>query len=113
MMAGYTLRISPMIKYMFGVRRMEFPYLRKVQNDRMERILTKKVSLSLVRICITGSSRLARTAAIRVVYEGGFEGKHLNGPNDLWMDHKGGIYFTDPYYHRDYWEAGHKQDAGY
>ncbi|GAB3314206.1 SMP-30/gluconolactonase/LRE family protein [Larkinella ripae] len=34
----------------------------------------------------------------------GFEGKRLNGPNDLWIDPKGGIYFTDPYYQRDYWE---------
>jgi len=32
-----------------------------------------------------------------------FEGKKLNGPNDLWPDGKGGIYFTDPYYQRDYW----------
>jgi gluconolactonase len=32
-----------------------------------------------------------------------FEGKRLNGPNDLWIDPKGGIYFTDPYYQRDYW----------
>jgi gluconolactonase len=31
------------------------------------------------------------------------DGKKLNGPNDLWLDHKGGIYFTDPYYQRDYW----------
>jgi len=31
-------------------------------------------------------------------------GKHLNGPNDLWVDPKGGIYITDPYYQRDYWE---------
>lgn len=31
------------------------------------------------------------------------EGKKLNGPNDLWADSKGGIYFTDPYYQRDYW----------
>ncbi|MDB5223656.1 MAG: SMP-30/gluconolactonase/LRE family protein [Chitinophagaceae bacterium] len=30
-------------------------------------------------------------------------GLHLNGPNDLWISHKGGIYFTDPYYQRDYW----------
>ncbi len=30
-------------------------------------------------------------------------GKKLNGPNDLWIDRKGGIYFTDPYYQRDYW----------
>ena len=28
----------------------------------------------------------------------------FNGPNDLWIDKKGGIYFTDPYYQRDYWE---------
>lgn len=33
-----------------------------------------------------------------------FEGKRLNGPNDLWIDPKGGIYFTDPYYQRDYWD---------
>lgn len=28
---------------------------------------------------------------------------NLNGPNDLWIDKKGGIYFTDPYYQRNYW----------
>jgi len=28
---------------------------------------------------------------------------HLNGPNDLWIDSKGGIYITDPYYQRPYW----------
>lgn len=33
-----------------------------------------------------------------------FEGKKLNGPNDLWIDKKGGIYFTDPYYQRPYWQ---------
>jgi gluconolactonase len=27
-----------------------------------------------------------------------FEGKKLNSPNDLWIDSKGGIYFTDPRY---------------
>jgi gluconolactonase len=32
-----------------------------------------------------------------------FGGKLLNGPNDLWVDKKGGIYFTDPYYQRPYW----------
>ncbi|MBU2904403.1 SMP-30/gluconolactonase/LRE family protein [Arenibacter algicola] len=32
-----------------------------------------------------------------------FEGKKLNGPNDLWIDPKGGIYFTDPFYKRPYW----------
>lgn len=33
-----------------------------------------------------------------------FKGVRFNGPNDLWIDKKGGIYFTDPYYQRDYWE---------
>ncbi len=33
----------------------------------------------------------------------GYKGKKLNGPNDLWRDPKGGIYFTDPYYKRNYW----------
>ena len=30
-------------------------------------------------------------------------GHHLNGPNDVWVAPNGGIYFTDPYYQRDYW----------
>lgn len=31
-------------------------------------------------------------------------GHQLNGPNDLWVQPKtGAIYFTDPYYQRDYW----------
>ncbi|HEY9534469.1 MAG TPA: SMP-30/gluconolactonase/LRE family protein [Mucilaginibacter sp.] len=35
------------------------------------------------------------------------EGKQLNGPNDVWLDSKGGIYMTDPYYQRDYWTRKH------
>ncbi len=31
------------------------------------------------------------------------DGKKLNGPNDLWVDARGGVYFTDPYYQRNYW----------
>jgi gluconolactonase len=31
------------------------------------------------------------------------DGKLMNGPNDIWIDNKGGIYMTDPYYQRDYW----------
>ena len=38
-----------------------------------------------------------------------FEGKKLNGPNDLWVDSKGGIYFTDPFYKRDYWTRTEKE----
>lgn len=33
-----------------------------------------------------------------------YEGRKFNGPNDLWVDAKGGIYFTDPYYQRSWWE---------
>lgn len=32
-----------------------------------------------------------------------YDGKRLNGPNDLWIHPNGGIYFTDPLYKRDYW----------
>jgi gluconolactonase len=38
-----------------------------------------------------------------------FQGQKLNGPNDLWVDAKGGIYFTDPYYQRPYWERKEKE----
>jgi len=43
-----------------------------------------------------------------VLHEG-YNGKHLNGPNDLWLLPGGGIYFSDPYYQRDYWEEGHEE----
>ena len=36
-----------------------------------------------------------------------FGGKQMNGPNDLWIDERGGIFFTDPYYQRDYWTRKH------
>jgi gluconolactonase len=38
-----------------------------------------------------------------------FQGKKLNGPNDLWIDARGGIYFTDPFYKRKYWTRGEKE----
>jgi gluconolactonase len=41
-----------------------------------------------------------------------FEGKRLNGPNDLWIDPKGGIYFTDPYYQREYWDRKQPDISG-
>ncbi|MGI4020745.1 MAG: SMP-30/gluconolactonase/LRE family protein [Janthinobacterium lividum] len=40
------------------------------------------------------------------------EGKKLNGPNDLWIDAKGGFYITDPYYQRDYWTTKHADPEG-
>jgi len=40
-------------------------------------------------------------------------GKRLNGPNDLWLHPKtGDIYFTDPYYQRDYWERKNPDITG-
>jgi gluconolactonase len=32
-----------------------------------------------------------------------YEGRLLNGPNDVWVRPDGGLYFTDPYYRRPYW----------
>jgi len=33
-----------------------------------------------------------------------YNGKRLNGPNDVWIHPGGGVYFTDPFYRRDYWD---------
>ncbi len=38
-----------------------------------------------------------------------YNGKKLNGPNDLWVDSKGGVYLTDPFYKRDYWTRTEKE----
>jgi gluconolactonase len=38
-----------------------------------------------------------------------FKGKLLNGPNDVWVRPDGGLYFTDPFYKRDYWKRGPKE----
>jgi gluconolactonase len=32
-----------------------------------------------------------------------YEGKALNGPNDVWVRPDGAIYFTDPFYDRPWW----------
>lgn len=37
----------------------------------------------------------------------GFGNAKFNGPNDLWVHPDGGIYFTDPFYARDYWTRDH------
>jgi gluconolactonase len=33
-----------------------------------------------------------------------YKDKPLNGPNDLWNAPDGGVYFTDPYYKRTWWD---------
>jgi len=35
-----------------------------------------------------------------------YQGKLLNGPNDVWVRPDGGLYFSDPFYKRNYWKRG-------
>jgi gluconolactonase len=39
-----------------------------------------------------------------------FDYKKLNGPNDVWVDPAGGLYFTDPFYKREYWQNREKPE---
>jgi gluconolactonase len=41
-----------------------------------------------------------------------FDGKLLNGPNDVWVRPDGGAYFTDPFYKRPYWNRGPAEQGG-
>jgi gluconolactonase len=34
------------------------------------------------------------------------QGKLLNGPNDVWVLPHGGLFFTDPFYKREWWKRG-------
>lgn len=47
--------------------------------------------------------RISKQGQVTVLFED-YKGKKLNGPNDVWVHPSGAIYFTDPYYHRPYWE---------
>jgi gluconolactonase len=38
------------------------------------------------------------------IIAGTFGGKLFNGPNDLWISPSGGVYFTDPFYKRSWWD---------
>ncbi len=33
-----------------------------------------------------------------------YNGKYLNGPNDVWIAPNGGMYLTDPFYRRTWWD---------
>ncbi len=46
---------------------------------------------------------------LHVIYEK-YDGKLLNAPNDLWIAPEGGIYFSDPYYPRTWWEEGRGEE---
>jgi gluconolactonase len=53
-----------------------------------------------------------KTKAVTVLVKE-YHGKLLNGPNDVWIRPDGGIYFTDPYYQRDYWKRGPQEQDGH
>ncbi len=52
--------------------------------------------------------RIAPDGTATVVIAG-YEGKRLCGPNDVWVRPDGGLYLTDPFYVRSYWQHGHKE----
>ncbi|HVV00396.1 MAG TPA: SMP-30/gluconolactonase/LRE family protein, partial [Verrucomicrobiae bacterium] len=58
--------------------------------------------------CADAKNELWRIAPDRTVtvLVRGYQGKLLNGPNDVWVSPRGSLFFTDPYYKRDYWERG-------
>jgi len=39
-----------------------------------------------------------------LVSSAGYEGKPLDGPNDVWVRPDGGLYITDPIYNRSWWD---------
>lgn len=42
----------------------------------------------------------------------GYHDKRLNGPNDVWVDPDGGVWFTDPFYRRPYWSREAPEQDG-
>ncbi len=52
------------------------------------------------------------TAGKQTVVVKDYDGKLLNGPNDVWIRPDGGMYFTDPYYKRPYWKRGPQEQDG-
>jgi gluconolactonase len=52
--------------------------------------------------------RISPASEVTVVVKD-YQGKLLNGPNDVWLRPGGGLYFTDPLYPRPYWKRGPKE----
>ncbi|MFN3191589.1 MAG: SMP-30/gluconolactonase/LRE family protein [Aureliella sp.] len=61
--------------------------------------------------CADGKNELWAIAPNKqpTVLAKGFEGKLFNGPNDVWVAPDGALYFTDPFYKRDYWQRKSSQ----
>jgi gluconolactonase len=47
--------------------------------------------------------RISPVGTVTVILKD-YQGKLLNGPNDVWIKPGGGLYFTDPYYQRPWWK---------
>jgi gluconolactonase len=63
-------------------------------------------------VCESGDRRVTRVSmggSVTVLADS-FDGKKLNSPNDIWLDPKGGIYFSDPRF-RD--QTGVEQDGNH
>jgi gluconolactonase len=41
-----------------------------------------------------------------------YQGKLLNGPNDVWVHPNGSLYFTDPFYKRNWWKHDKMEQDG-
>lgn len=55
--------------------------------------------------------QISPTSKITVLVKD-YQGKLLNGPNDVWVRPDNGLYFTDPFYKRSYWKRGPKEQDG-
>lgn len=53
---------------------------------------------------ITPGKQGAAAGKTQIVLKSDAEGKLLNGPNDVWIQGNGNLYFTDPLYKRPYWK---------
>ena len=40
-----------------------------------------------------------------------YDGKLLNAPNDVWVHPDGALYFSDPFYRRDWWKRGPSEQS--
>ncbi len=40
-----------------------------------------------------------------------YDGKLLNAPNDVWVHPDGALYFSDPFYKRDWWKRGPSEQS--
>jgi gluconolactonase len=62
-------------------------------------------------VCAEQTSELRRIdpAGKMTVLVKDYQGKRLNGPNDVWVRPSGGAYFTDPFYERPYLKRGPRE----